>query len=603
MMTETYPRKPVRLWPGIVIVALQWLARFVLPGIWPEITPYAIIGSLLCAIAIAVWWLFFSRAPWMERLGAIAVAGVALFATSRIAHESIQTGAQGMLLPILAIPFLSLALVVWAAAARHLPERARLATMTATIVLACGVWALVRTGGFSGDFRNDLQWRWAKSPEERLMARVEARSELPPPPAEKAPAVLVAPEPVASAARITVKKLPEAVPPAPAKVAAMAEWTGFRGPTRNSVIPGVRLATDWSASPPVELWRRAVGPGWSSFAVRDGLIYTQEQRGSEEVVSCYRLATGEPVWAHRDTARFWESNAGAGPRSTPSLGKNRVYTFGATGILNALAISDGSVIWSRNAATDTETKVPDWGFASSPLLFDDLVIVAVSGQLAAYDAAAGTPKWVGPKNGTSYSSPQLSTANGVPQVLLLSKTGITSVAPADGKVLWEHHWEGYPIVQPALLTGGDVLISVNESSGTRRLTITPASDTWQVQERWTTNGLKPYFNDFVIHKGHGFGFDGGILACINLDDGKRKWKGGRYGHGQMILLADQDVLIVLSEEGEFALVRATPEQFEEVARFKAIEGKTWNHPVLADDVLLARNAEEMAAFRVSLVRR
>jgi hypothetical protein len=154
-------------------------------------------------------------------------------------------------------------------------------------------------------------------------------------------------------------------------------------------------------------------------------------------------------------------------------------------------------------------------------------------------------------------------------------------------------------VQPALTEEGDVLISVSDSSGTRRLGVTHGSAGWTVQERWTSLGLKPYFNDFVVHKGHAFGFDGSILACIDLKDGKRVWKGGRYGNGQMLLLADQDLLLLTSEEGELALVRATPDGFTEVARFPALEGKTWNHPVLVGDVLLVRNGEQMAAFRLS----
>ena len=173
------------------------------------------------------------------------------------------------------------------------------------------------------------------------------------------------------------------------------------------------------------------------------------------------------------------------------------------------------------------------------------------------------------------------TIDGVQQVLLLSEAGVTSVALADGALLWEHFWKGYPIVQPAVTADGDILISVTDSSGTRRLAVTHGAAGWTAAERWTSNGLKPYFNDFVVHHDHAFGFDGSILACIDLKDGKRVWKGGRYGNGQLILLADQDVLLVLSEEGELALVSATSDQFKELARFPALDGKTWNHPVLA----------------------
>ena len=399
---------------------------------------------------------------------------------------------------------------------------------------------------------------------------------------------------------------PAALPPAPAVAKTTADWPGFRGPRRDSIIRGVRIETDWSKSPPVALWRRPIGPGWSSFAVRGDLLYTQEQRGDDEVVACYKVSTGEPVWRHRDAVRFWESNGGAGPRATPTLSNGRVYTFGATGILNALDAGNGVVVWSRNVASDTDTKVPTWGFASSPLVVDDVVIVAAAGKLVAYDLATGNPRWVGPAHGGSYSSPHLLMIDGVAQILLLSAAGATSVAPADGALLWEHSWPGGAIVQPALTADGDVLINTIGMAGgigTRRIAVAHGPGGWTVEERWTSNGLKPYFNDFVVHKGHAFGFDGSILACIDLEDGKRKWKGGRYGNGQLVLLPDQDLLLVLSEEGELALVRATPDQFTELARVPAIEGKTWNHPVLVGDVLLVRNGQEMASFRLSLARR
>jgi outer membrane protein assembly factor BamB len=381
-----------------------------------------------------------------------------------------------------------------------------------------------------------------------------------------------------------------------------AEWPGFRGPKRDGIVHGVRIRTDWPASPPAEMWRRAIGPGWSSFAVNGDLVYTQEQRGESELVTCYRLSTGEPVWRHRDPVRFWESNAGAGPRATPTLHDGRLYTFGATGIVNALDASTGARVWSRDAATETGEEVPIWGFASSPLIVDGAVIVAASGRLAAYDAATGKTRWLGPEGGSGYSSPHLATIDGVPQVLLLRGSRTISVAPADGTLLWEHVWEtGVGIVQPALTDGGDVLLTVADAMGglgLRRVAVARGAAGWTIEERWTSRGLKPYYNDYVLHKGHAYGFDGSILASISLEDGARKWKGGRYGSGQLVLLADQDLLLVLSEEGELALVNATPDKFTEVARFKAIEGKTWNHPVLAGDVLLVRNGEEMAAFRL-----
>jgi outer membrane protein assembly factor BamB len=563
------PRQPLRLWPGVAAAVLLCVLRFVVPVLAPKALIWGILGGLACALLIILWWLFFSRAPWSERLGAVALMIVAFFATKLIIHVSIATGMMGMMFTMYAIPALSLALAAGAVAGRRLPDRLRLAVMAAAILLACGMWTLLRTEGIFGKGGSQFAWRWSKTPEQRLLA--QAGDE------------------------------PAAPVQTPAAAAKPADWPGFRGPDRDGIARGVRIATDWSQSPPVQLWRRPIGPGWSSFAVRGDRFYTQEQRGDEEVVSCYGLTTGQPVWRHGDPVRFWESNGGAGPRATPTLGNGRVYTLGATGILNALDAGSGAAAWSRNVASETGTKVPMWGFAASPLVVDDLVIAAAAGKLVAYDLATGAPRWSGPAHGVSYSSPHRATLAGVAQVLLLSADGATSVAPADGKLLWEHKWEGFTIVQPALTADGDVLISTSGASGglgIRRLRAAPGPGGWKIQQRWTSDGLSPYFNDYVVHQGHAYGFDGSTLACIDLEAGKRKWEGGSYGNGQLVLLPDQDLLLVVSEEGELALVKATPDRFTEIARFPALKGKTWNHPVVAGDVLLVRNGQEMAAFRL-----
>ena len=564
-------RKPLRLWPGAVAAVLLVLVRFVVPVVVPEAGIFGVLGGLICGVVVVVWWVFFSRAAWSERVGAILLMAIALFATSRVIHVSVATGMMGMMFLIYAAPGLSLALVVWAVATRRLSDRLRRAWMVATILLACGVWTLLRTDGILGYGGSQFTWRWVKTPEQRLLSQ----------PGDE----------------------PAARPTAAAVVNKGAEWPGFRGPERDGVVRGVLIGTDWSQSPPVRLWRRAIGPGWSSFAVRGDLFYTQEQRGEDEAVTCYKLTSGQPVWRHRDAVRFWESNAGGGPRATPTLDNGRVYTFGATGILNALDAGNGALTWSRNVASDSNTKVPGWGFAGSPLVVGDVVIVAATGKLVAYHIADGHLRWSGPAHSGSYSSPHRCTIDGVTQVLLLSDAGATSVAPADGKLLWEHAWPGFTIVQPAVVADGEVLISTSGAAGglgTRRLAIAHGPGGWSVHERWTSAGLKPYFNDLVVHRGHAFGFDGSILACIDLKDGARKWKEGRYGNGQLVLLSDQDLLLVLSEKGEVALIAARPEGFKELAHCPAIEGKTWNHPVLVGDVLLVRNSQAMAAFRLSV---
>ena len=601
--------RSLRLWPAVITVAAQWFLWVVVPRLFADGAIIGLMGGLACGLLVLLWWLFFSRAPWIERLTVTLLMVVAVVVTKRLVDRSIENGMMGLMLPLFSIPAFSLALVSALTLSRRASAATRRASVVAAILVACGVFTMLRTDGVTGDGDSDLHWRWTPTAEARLLAQsrdlpppaAAPPSSVPPPSPAAAVTDPVVPAPAARPVAATPDVVPASAAPLPAATDA-AEWPGFRGPGRDGVVTAVPIATDWAATPPTLVWKRPVGPGWSSFAVKGDFIYTQEQRGDHEVVSCYRLSTGEPVWAHKDPVRFYESNGGAGPRGTPTLHGARVYAFGATGILNALDASTGRLIWSRNAAGDTRKATPGWGFASSPLVHDDLVIVGVSGQLAAYDAATGTPRWKGPSRGGGYSSPHLTTIDGVTQIVFLSGGGAAGVDLSDGRLLWEHAWEeGVSIVQPGL-ADGDVLVSGGDAMGgigLRRIDPSRGPAGWNVETRWSTRGLKPYFNDFVVHKGHAYGFDGLILAAVDLADGTRKWKGGRYGAGQMILLPDQDLLLVLAEEGDLALVKAAPDQFTEVARVPGIEGKTWNHPVLVGDLLLVRNGEQMAAFRLS----
>ena len=591
----------LRTWPGIaaaVLIVIGLLVSLFPSVAMPDLAMFGLAGAMIGTFAVFIWWIFFSRARWSERLGVTVLMIATWVAMRPLLDPSIVGGAMGGL-PFFGFTLFAIALVVWAAATQNSSKGSRRVSVVIGMLMAAGVCTLVRTAGIHYGF--ELHWRWTPTPEQLLLAK--GSDDPPPVLAEPAPAPppteIVKERPAAKADPDSAAAL--TMPPASALV---SEWPGFRGSDRDGIVHNVRIDTDWAKSPPVELWRRQIGPGWSSFAVAGDLIYTQEQRGDDELVASYRLSTGQPVWRHRDAVRFWESNAGAGPRGTPTFSNGRIYAFGGTGILNALDAMTGKVLWSRNVGSDAQTEVPTWGFSSSPLVVDDVVIVAAGGKLAAYDIATGKPRWFGPAGGFSYSSPHLLTIAGIPQVLLLSGTA-TSVALSSGALLWQHKLDGGAIVQPAVTAEGDVLVNTIEPTGgqgIRRLSVAQHSQHWTVDERWASPGLKPYFNDFVVHNGHAFGFDGSILSCIDLADGKRKWKGGRYGSGQLVLLADQDVLLVLSDTGELALVGATSDAFKEIARFKAIEGKTWNHPVLVRDTVLVRNGEEMAAFRLAPLR-
>ncbi len=563
-------QKMLRLWPGVVIVILQWLIRFVLPSFVPGAIAIGVFGGMIGGMMVVIWWLFFSRAPRFERWAALVIMVVALAVTSQFLDKSIKTAMMGMMFAVFSIPVVSLAFVVWAIVSQRLSNRSRLATMTATIIVASGFWVLLRTNGMTGEARHDFSFRWAKTDEQKLLSQMNDK---------------------------LVK-----IPLDPAVMATEAEWPGFRGPNRDGIIHGVLIETDWLKFPPVEIWHQAVGPGCSSFAIHGPLFFTQEQRGEYEMVTCYSLNTGEPVWRHSDKVRFWDAHAGAGPRSTPTLSKGRVYTLGATGILNVLDELDGTVIWSRNAASDTRVKIPGWGYASSPLVVDSVVIIAISDKLLAYDLVSGNMRWSsGSDSGESYSSPQLFTLDGVRQVIFMNNEGAISCSPSDGKVLWKMPLTGTRIVQPSQISESDLLIDAGNMKGMRRLAIKNESGKWTIEERWSSAGFKPYFNDYVVHKGNVFGLEGPGIVCIDIEKGSRKWRGGNFG-GQLVLLADQDILLVLSEKGELALVKATPDKYAVLGRFHAINGKTWNHPVMVGDILLVRNTSEMVAFRLSRAR-
>jgi outer membrane protein assembly factor BamB len=562
-------QKPLRLWPGIVLVIIQWLIRFIIPGFVHEdiVTQIGVMGGLLGGLAIVIWWAFFSRAPRLERMVAILMMAVSLAVTSQLLDKSIETAMMGMMFIFYSVPVLSLAFVAWAVASQNLSSKLRRVTMVLTIFLVTGFWAFLRTDGMDADANHDFAWRWAKTAEEKLMTQAGDKM--------------------------------QTMPPDSSILSSEAEWPGFRGRNRDGIIHGVRIISDWKESPPVEMWRQPIGPGCSSFAIQGNLLFTQEQRGENELVTCYKLSTGELVWSHSDKARFWDSHAGAGPRSTPTLAGGLVYTLGGTGILNVLNAANGSVIWSRNAATDAKVKVLPWGFTSSPLVIDSMVIVALSGKLAAYDITNGKPLWFGPDGGNSYSSPHMVTIDGARQVILMSNSGALSVEPDSGKQLWKYEWPIEDrILQPAVISEGELLLA-GEYNSIRRIKVSYSQSNWVVKELWKSDEMILIFNDIVIHKGYAYGFDGPKIACTDLKDGKCLWRGKPY-RGWLMLLADQDLLLVLTEKGDLALVEATPGHFKEVARMSAIKGKTWNHPVLVGDVLVVRNNLEMAAFRLPL---
>jgi outer membrane protein assembly factor BamB len=441
-----------------------------------------------------------------------------------------------------------------------------------------GIKHLTRVeGSIGGSGVPRLVWKWSPKKD-----------------AEVSPLVVASPEQVSSS-----------TPPASRDSAR--DYPQFLGPDRLGILTGYGLARDWQVNPPRQLWRQPIGLGWSAFAVQGGRAITQEQRQEQELTVCYDLLTGVALWAHTNLARFSESLGGDGPRATPTIREDRAYVMGATGILDCLDLATGQLIWSRDVLRENQLGNITWGKSCSPLWIDGRVVVT-GGEphqksLLAYNAADGTPLWQAGDDRASYASPFLGVMAGQPQILIVNGGSVASHDPSSGLRLWHYAWPGgFPkVTQPLVVDPHRVLIAAGYGLGAVMLKVGRAEDgAWTAEELWKSRNLKPKFTNLVRHGNHVYGLDDGILVCMSLEDGKREWKDGRYGHGQILLV--DDLLLVQAESGAVVLVEATPEQHRELTRFQAIQGKTWNHPVLVDDLLLVRNDQEAACYRLPRVQ-
>ena len=505
-------------------------------------------------------------------------------------------------------------LLLWWLFVSGLTWRTRLRGFAGLVVAAAVFAACFRFEGYWGDFIPRFAPRWQPTTED---VAEEFWSSQPEP--EQAAAILQA---AAEANRsATADSSPETAETGASDAetgetatvsvnhlsVADDDWPHFRGPDWNSIAPAPALRTNWSEEPPRELWRHPVGPAWSSFAVVGRLAYTQEQRRDEEAVVCYDFETGAQLWVHSDQARFESEMGGDGPRGTPTIYDSRLYSLGATGLLNCLDPLTGTLIWQKNVLDDASASNIEWGLSGSPLIYDDVVVVNAGGRknfgVVAYHRLTGEIVWHAGRHQASYATPSLRQIDGMRQLLIFDAAGLAGHDPESGAELWRHPWSNPPKVNvaiPVQLEDGSLLISSGYGSGGARLDIARDEDSktgWAVTQRNSRPlKLKYKFNGGILHDGHLYGLDEGVLCCFDPATEKKLWRRGRYGYGQVLLAGD--VLVVQAESGEVILVQATPEKFVELAKFAPLDDMTWNHPVLVRGRLLVRNAKEAACFDV-----
>ena len=574
------PMKTWRVWIPLLLLPLMILARFI-PGLIPDppanIWMVSAFGPLLVSLLILLWFCAVSRARWWERLlGAICL--VLIPALVLILGDPSFRGPPFM---VMTIPLTIGGFALGALAFGRTLNPYRLWYSLATAALLGSVCALLKTDGVWGNFQFGLAWRWSETAEDRFMAQ---RSQAKPPKKEPVDAAAI-------------------------QAFLHPEWPGLRGAKFDSTQHGLRFSDNWQANPPKERWRIAVGPAWSSFAVAGPFLVTQEQRGESEAVVCYDAETGKEVWAHSEPGRFFESLGGLGPRATPTIHDGYVYALGADGKLLKLDPKNGEAVWKVNLCDIAKITPPMWGFSSSPLVYGGSVIVfagneqAKEGAIYAFHTENGKVAWSKPTGSKSYASVQTLDILGTTYLALLSELGLHLYKPDSGDVVLDYSWVhgGYRALQPQVVDGDKIVIPTGPGSGTRMVRAAMKDNKLQLEEEWTSLDMKPDYNDILIHKGHIYGFDNNIFGCISLEDGKRKWKGGRYEKGQAILLADSDLIIVVSERGELVLLRATPDKLQELAKIPAMKGKTWNHPVVVGNRLYARNPAEAICYELATV--
>ena len=426
---------------------------------------------------------------------------------------------------------------------------------------------------FSGDVEPKVVWRWEKAREQKI---AEHRN---------------------SAPKIQLEGV--------SAIAGPDDYPNFRNRNLAGEATGPEIYSDWKTNPPVPLWKpQPCGAGYSGFSIAGNLAVTMEQRADREVVVAYDFATGTERWAYSWVARHYDAMGGEGPMVTPTIDGDLIYVLGGTGHFVCLDSKTGQPVWEKELLKDN--KNIQWGMSGSPLIYKDLVIVNPGEQLSkdlnrairAFDKKSGELRWQTGNNRAGYTSPMVTTILDTEMLLIFDGAEIAGYNPLTGGKYWARPWatnQGINVAQPIPIGNDKLFITSSYGVGCGLVKISKDGDKFNQEELWHNFNLRCRFTSPVLFEGFIYGLDEGMLVCLDPKDGKRKWKGGRYGQGQ--LLRQGNKLIIQAENGDLVMVEATPAEFKELGKFKALSGdKTWNYPTLARGFAWVRNHNEMACY-------
>ncbi len=360
------------------------------------------------------------------------------------------------------------------------------------------------------------------------------------------------------------------------------DWTQWRGPNGT----GISAETKWSAQGS-ELWSKSVGLGYSSVVVSGDRLYTigyVEDR-KEDVIICLNAKTGEEIWTYAYPAEKWAKFHGGGTNCTPSLDGERLMVLNREGRFTCLSAARGEVLWKKDMVQEFGAAVPTWGFAASPLVLDEMVVVNV-GTVVAFDKKSGEIKWTSANLGHAYSTPSTALIGDKKCLVVVNGDGVAVLDRETGSTLASVEWKTQYDVNAAspIVTGDRIFVSSGYNHGCGLFKF----DGESIAKVWDSKIMRNKMSGCVLIDGFLYGFDEAVLKCIDLD-GNEKW--AERGLGQGAVSAAGNRLLIMSGKGELIIAEATPDAYRVFSKTKVVEGGVcWTTPVIANGLIYCRNS-------------